>query len=622
MDIELIEIRDFLAISPPFDSLPEQVLETLPRQLTVRYLRRGSLFPPESESTPSLWLIRTGAVEFRDMQQVLLERLGESDLFIDTCVGSTVLPHKSAKVIEDSLFYLLPCDALQKLRDQNTRFDHHFEQNLRTRLQNALVHLQQQHGNNASQMQMEVGTLIKRDAVTIDSRQTIRQAAECMSNEKVSSLLVLQGGQLTGIVTDRDLRQRVIAAGVHTERQVGEVMTRNLQMLKDRAPAFEALMLMTRQQIHHLPIVNSAGELKGMITSSDILYQINLNTMTLANNIRKCGQIDELVKACEQLPELQAQLINNGMNANQLAQALTAVTDGISKRLLELAELQLGSAPVPYAWMVCGSQARREQTIVTDQDNALLLDDEYRDAHQDYFKKLAHFVSDGLARCGFVYCPGNVMATNPSWCQPRKVWRGYFDKWINNPEPRALLHASIFFDMRVVHGDHGLFSDLHREVLQQCRNNTIFLSYMAANALHYRPPLGFFRQFVLIHNGQHEKTLDIKHSGLIPVVDMVRVYALAAGLPEINTRERLLATEASAVLSHDGAQDLIHALEFIATLRARHQVGQFMNGGTMDNYLSPDSLSRHQRAMLKDAFAAIRSMQLAMEQRYQTARIS
>jgi CBS domain-containing protein len=310
------------------------------------------------------------------------------------------------------------------------------------------------------------------------------------------------------------------------------------------------------------------------------------------------------------------------MTANQLTQALSTVIDQISIRLLQLAEQQFGAPPVPYTWVVYGSQARREQTTLSDQDNGLLLDDNYNDQHLDYFSQLAAFVSDGLARCGFTYCPGNVMATNPSWRQPRKVWRDYFTKWINNPEPKALMHASIFFDMRALHGDLSLFSDLQRDVLQQCQNNTIFLAHMAANAMQYRPPLGFFRQFVLIHNGEHEHTFDIKRNGLIPVVDMVRVYALAAGLPAINTRERLLSGEASGALSHAGAEELLHAYEFIATLRARHQVHQYLDGLPMDNYLSPDKLDRHQRARLKDAFAAIRSMQQALEQRYQASRLA
>ena len=623
MDVELIEIREFLAQHPPFAYLHARVLDGVPRYLTIRYLRRGSDFPPSGDEQAAVWIVRTGAVELRDHSQTLLEKLGEGDLYATPCLDDSSLPGHSGKVIEDSLFYLLPCPIFQELRRQHPDFDRHFERDLHTRLRHAIVQLQQRQGSTSSLMHLEAASLIKRTPITITPQQSIRQAAELMSNEHASSLLVLEDDKLCGIITDRDLRQRVVATGLDTSRPLSEVMTRDPLTLAGHAPAFEALLQMTRLHIHHMPVVDTQNRLMGIITASDILHQHNLNTVSLASSIRHCQDVESLVVVCQQLPELQAQLINSGLGSEQLTQALSAVNEGISQRLLELAEQQLGPAPVPYAWMVCGSQARREQTTVSDQDHALLLDDSYQpEQHDGYFAELARFVSDGLAACGFIYCPGDVMATNPIWRQPRKVWRSYFDQWINRPEPMSLMHSSIFFDMRTIYGEQGLFDNLQQEILQQCKSNTIFLTHLVANALHNRPPLGFFRQFVLIHDGKHDDTLDIKHHGIIPIVDLARVYALSAGLTPINTRERLKAAEACGILSHDGAQDLIHALEFISTLRARHQARQHVAGMPMDNYLSPDSLSRPERAQLKDAFVIIHTMQQTIERRYQSSRVS
>ncbi len=621
MDVELIEIRNYLTEHPPFDQLPDGVLDILPRNLSVRYLRRGSNFPPDEEKN-ALWLLRTGAVEFRDPDGELMERLSEGEHFANPCSGASLIPRQIGKVIEDSLFYLLPCEIFSELRQQYPDFSNHFEQDLRSRLQHAIIQLQQRRGSGNSLMHVEAGTLIKRAPITIDPAQSIRQAAMLMSRERASSVLVVEQDNLVGILTDRDLRQRCVAAGVDVNHPLREIMTSDLQTLNIHAPAFEALIQMTRLHIHHMPVVDQQGKLKGIITASDILHQHNLNTVSLDSTIRHCQDVDGLVKASKQLPELQAQLISSGMNADQLTQALSAVTDGITKRLLQMAEKQLGPPPVPYAWLICGSQARREQTTVSDQDNALLLDDAFQPEHDAYFQSLARYVSDGLAQCGFVYCPGDAMATNPLWRQPRRVWRSYFNKWINTPEPKALMHSCIFFDMRALHGETGLFTQLQTQVLEQCRNNGIFLTNMAANALQYRPPLGFFRQFVLINDGEHDDTLDIKHRGVIPLVDLARVYALAAGISAINTRERLKAAEAAGVLSHDGTEDLLHALEFITTLRARHQARQHMEGLKMDNYLPPHSLTRPERSQLKDAFAIINSMQQAMKNRYQASGIA
>ena len=621
MDGELIEIREFLARLPPFDTLPEAALDALPRQFGVRYLRRGVPFPP-AEQDAALWVVRSGAVEFRDPDGQLLEKLGEGELHAEPCLDAASLPGQHGKVVEDSLLYVLPCAALHALCREHTGFSQYFARDTRARLQRAIVQLQQAQGGDSRLLRVPASALMRRAPVTIGPDASIRTAAQRMSGERASSLLVMSGESLVGILTDRDLRERVIANGLDVDRPLGSVMTSDPQTLPATASVFEAMLHMTRLQVHHLPLVDAQGRPQGIVTASDILHHYNLNTVALASIIRHCRDRDGLTAACRQLPELQVQLVRGGMGADQLTQAFSAVTDAITIRLLELAERQLGPPPVPYAWLICGSQARREQTALSDQDNALLLDDAGTPGHDAYFAALAQFVSDGLAQCGFAYCPGNVMATNPAWRQPRRVWRGYFRQWMESPEPKALMHASIFFDMRALHDAHGLYAGLQQEVLQQSRRNSIFLAHLAANALHYRPPLGFFRQFVLIHDGEHDDTLDIKHRGVIPIVDMLRVHALAAGLPALNTRERILAAEASGELSHDGAQDLLYALEFIATLRARHQAQQHLDGLPMDNYLRPDRLSRPERNQLKDAFAIIATLQEAMETRYQTARIA
>jgi len=622
MDAELIEIREFLAEHPPFALLPDEVLDTLPKRLTVRYLRRGSDYPPEADATPVATLLRMGAIEFRNTKGELLEKLGEGEFHASLCpeTGDTVTLH--GKCVEDTLLYQLPCDELQSLRNRFSQFNSHFEQNLRLRLQQAINQLQRHQGNVSNLMGLDAGSLVRRKPITIEPSKSIRQAAQLMSGERVSSLLVLENDELLGIVTDRDLRQRCIAAGVSVEEPVSKIMTTDIFTLSAENAAFDALLEMTRRQINHLPIARHDGKLLGIISARDIMQQHSLNTISMASAIRRCQSVDDLVEASRQLPELQLQFIKSGMIADHLTQALSAVTDAISQRLLELAEAELGAPPVPYTWLICGSQARREQTTVSDQDNALLIDNAMQPEDDEWFERLARFVSDGLARCGFEYCPGKVMATNPKWRQPLHAWRTYFDNWIDSPEPMALMHSSIFFDMRPLHGDETLYQKLHEAVLQQCRDNRIFLAHMAANALKHRPPLGFFRQFVLVHDGKHDDSLDIKHRGVIPVVDLARVFALSAGLPELNTRERLLAAEQDGALSHVGADDLIHALEFIATLRARHQAEQHLAGEPMDNFVRPDTISSVERAQLKDAFAAISTMQEALEQRYQTARFA
>lgn len=622
MEVELIEIREFLASHPPFDQLPEDALDRLPRELVVRYLRRGTPFPPGDAAGDYLYMVRRGAVEMRNPQDELVDKFGEGDLCTAPCMGDAGEVHLHGTVVEDSLLYLLPCQRLDALREQHPQFAEHFNQSVRERLRSALEGMQETRSWGPGLMSVELQELISRSPVTASPETTIRDAATIMTRNKVSSLLIVEGHRLAGIVTDRDLRSRCIAEGLSTDRPVSDIMTRSLHRVAPDTRGFDALITMTRLNVHHLPVMDRDG-IAGVVTANDLMRYQSTNAVYLVRDVRKCESVEALVQVSRELPELQVQLVASGAAASHLGQTVSSVTDAITTRLLELAQEQLGEAPVPYAWLACGSQGRREQTVLSDQDNVLLLSDDYDESeHGRYFEKLTRFVNEGLDRCGFYFCPGDVMASNPQWRQPYRKWRSYFDSWITRPEKKSLMYASNFFDLRFIQGEELLYDKLHAEVLQQTGNNKIFLAYMAANALHNRPPLGFFRNFVLISGGDHARTFDLKRRAIIPIVDLARVYALSAGLPEVNSNDRLKAAAEAVALSEEGAESLEEALEFIATLRARHQARQIKRGETPDNYVRPDELSKLERGHLKDAFSVISTMQDALGQRYQSERFT
>ena len=316
------------------------------------------------------------------------------------------------------------------------------------------------------------------------------------------------------------------------------------------------------------------------------------------------------------MPTLHLHLANASVTARHIGEAVSCLTDSITARLLEMAEDELGKPPVPYAWMAGGSQARHEQSSHSDQDNALLLSDDFQPEHDEYFAALAKFVSDGLNECGFVYCPGNAMATNPEWRQPLNVWKQYFTRWIESPTPMSMMLSSIFFDLRPVTGSDELFIPLQEMILEKSQVNRIFLAYMMANAMKHRPPLGFFRQFVLEQGGEHDETLDLKHRGIVPITDIARVLALSLGKKPVNTVDRLRACAGTNVLSADMSENLEDALEFIATLRIQHQANQIRNKRPVDNYVPPEDLSELEREQLKHAFKAIQIMQDSMIKRF------
>jgi CBS domain-containing protein len=620
MEIELVEIRDFLAQRPPFDMLPEEQLNELPKLLDIRYLRRTSAFPPIDAERSYLYILRSGAVELLDEEDNLVEKLGEGDIYTTDCQLINFGRAIRGVATEDTLLYQLPCSKLKALRQAEPAFDQHFSDSMRDRLKQAVRALQD-NGDTSSiaQMTVEVSHLLKKSPVVINLNSSIREAASLMSDKNVSSVMLMDGERLAGLVTDRDLRKRCVAAGLSPEEPVNRIMTSDLETIQESTLAIQALMTMTRLHVHHLPVMRNS-QVIGMLTATDLARHQTTNSAFLATDVRKAETIEDLAKVSNRLPELQFQLATSSASALHIGDAISSITDSLTARLIEMTEAELGPAPVPYVWMCGGSQARREQTSHSDQDNALLISDLMQPDHTDYFQQLAKRVTDGLNACNFVYCPGEAMASNPKWRQPLKVWRKYFNTWINKPDPMALMLSSIFFDLRPVHGDKELFNELQSDILSKTRGNGIFTAYMAANALQHRPPLGFFRNFVLIHDGEHNDTFDIKHRGIVPITDIARVFALSQGLKPVNTTERLQAAAETPILSRDMGENLVDALEFIASMRINHQAEQIRKGLQPDNYLSPDELSDLERRHLKDAFRVIQDMQETMENRYQGGR--
>lgn len=620
MNVELSEIRDFLAAVPPFDQLSEEDLDRLPKEVAIRYLRRGTSLPPSDLDSPYFMVVRTGAIELRNENDELVSKFAEGELYTAACRPEGTEATLKATVVEDSLVYMIDCDRVQTLRQSNPAFDTYFSHSRRERLRQALDALQDTRTSASGLTRVPVRDLVHGQATTIDPNTTIQAAAQAMTAERVSSLLVVRDSKLEGIITDHDLRSRCIAQGMTYDRPISEIMTRDVLHMESDTPAFEALITMTRRDIHHLPVLDH-GKILGVVSTTDLIRFQSTHAVYLARDVRRCETIEALAQLSTKLPELHVQLVASGITAHQIGQAVTSVTDAITVRLIECAMSKIGEPPVPFTWLAVGSQARREHTIHSDQDSALLISDELSGADSDYFERLTGLVGEGLERCGFPKCAGGVMASNPQWRQPLEVWRSYFKRWISHPDSKAAMLASNFFDSRPVYGDEAPFESLHGEAISAAKDNKVFIAYMAANAVKHRPPLGFFRNFVLIDEGDHAKTLDLKLRGIMPIVDLARVFALSAGVAEVETVERLRAAGRTAALSQEAAINLEDALAFIATLRARHQSGQVKRGEAPDNYIHPDKLSPLERNHLKDAFEVIANMQKVLSQRYQVGRL-
>lgn len=609
---ELQDVRDFLAGRPPFESLPDPALNALPRHLTVRYLRRGADFPPSDAEPASLYVLRKGAIEIRDGAGTLVEKLAEGDIFDATDAAATQDLPLTGVTTEDTLVYVLAGPVLDALRRDHPTFDRSFDRTIVECLRRARDSVHDAPRTGGDLLHLRVCDVVSRKPVTAPADLPVRDAAVLMTRERVSSLLVTQDGVLQGIVTDRDLRSRCVAAGLDGATPLRQVMTVAPQTVSRFASAFEALMTMSRQRIHHLPVVDGQ-ELHGLVSTHDLLRAQATNPLYLADRVGRCDSIETLREVVTEVRELHVQLVSAHATARQLGQAVTSVCDAVTRRLIDLAREQLGEPPVPFAWVATGSQGRGELTLYSDQDNAIILDDAFEPGrHGDYFAALARSVNEGLHAAGYTRCPGNVMASNPTWRQALATWRDYFTGWLQKTDHKNVTLSANFFDMRTVWGDDGLRQGLMAGILPQCVGAKVFQAYLAGHALGNQPPLGFFRNFVVARSGAHEGMVDLKKRGLLPIVDLARLYALSAGIDTVATQQRLHDAAERGGLTADGAETLQAAFEFIWTLRARRQAAQLRTNAPIDNFVAPEALTPMERRHLKDSFAAIATMQRAL----------
>lgn len=617
MDPALIAVREFVAGVAPFSVLPGAALDQLVGSLSIQYLRRGDSFPP-ADDPPGLHIVRKGALEFRDADEQLVERLAEGDYSDRPCVDGATATEVSGRAIEDSLLYRLDCAILQALRREHPEFDAHFAQGRSDRLRRARHGLLSPHSSRGDLLQAPVSSLIRAAPLSCDEDTTVQDAARRMRDAGASSLLVMRDGVLCGILTDRDLRNRALAEGLAPDTRVARVMTAQVLSIPLHTAAFDALLLMTRRGVHHLPVMEGARPV-GMITDSDLMQWLSSQPSGVAGMVRKADSVGELANALAHLPELHVQLVAAGADGVHLGQSLTAIIDAATVRLVELAQDALGPPPLSYAWVATGSQARGEQTCGSDQDNALILADGFDEAaHGAYFTAFATRVNDGLDACGIRYCPGKVMAGNPDWRLSLAGWLNRFAGWLAGAERRHAMLAANFLDMRVIAGDHALCDGLRAAILPLARGREGFVTQLIHNARDNRPPLGIFRRFVLSAGGEHAGMLDLKTALLIPVVDIARIVAVANGSVEVATLDRLRAAAGSGWLSDEAAADLGEAFAFAATLRARHQAEQIRRGKTADNWLDPQGLSSLERGHLKAAFALIGDVQQVLQQHHAT----
>lgn len=619
MTAELAEVRRFLADHAPFDQLPEDELARLPRRLQVAYFRRGTVLREVGETNDDLFIVRSGAIDVHDGDHLVARRevgeaAGISTLTLEGLEGRMGL---RLSAYEDTLALTMPGEVFRDLAERFPLFRLHYLEHETARLQHALTTVQQPRAGGVV-LRTRVGDLVRRPPVAIGPDATVREAAAHMRDEGVSSILVQRDGELLGILTDRDLRTRVVAADRSPDDAVTTVMSAEPFTVESTSLAFELMLEMTGRTIHHAPVLER-GRVIGVVTSTDLLRLERTNPIYLVGDIGKQDTVDALAAASRMTPRVVESLVEQDATADDIGRMVSAIGDALERRLLALLvrdlEAELGPAPTAYCWVALGSRARLEQGLASDQDHGLILGERVEGAAATWFERLATGMVEGLAACGYPPCAGNKMASNERWRQPIAGWTAHIDRWLDHPSPQAILDASVFFDMRPVAGDATLHAAVADHLLTRAPESNIFLLHLAGLAVR-PPPLGFFRGFVLEKNGEHRDTLDLKKGGVHAVVGIGRLHALAHGLAAVNTHERLAAAADAGAMSRGDVADLRDAFEFLSYVRLRHHAQQVRAGVEPDNFVAPEALSGFDRRTLRDAFEVVRRAQRTIEMRY------
>ncbi len=624
-------IIDFLNKMHPFNELPEEAIEELSKDIVIDFFPRGTLIFKQDETEVShLYLIQKGGVKLylKDDEGVitLKDYRGEGAYIGALPIIQNSKANLNVETVEDTFCFLIKKDKFLELLEKYPKvvkfFLRSFSQKLiRTAYSELRKHkITPKSESTLYLFSVQLKDLIQRKPETIGQGESIQAAAKKMAEKHIGSLLVRgQNDAITGIVTDKDLRIKVVAKGLGFSEPVRKIMSSPVKKVSAMTVAFDALLTMMQEQVHHLA-VEQAGEIIGVVTAHDIMVLQGSSPLYIFREIVSKQRIEDLYPISQKVPFIIRNLLDEGARSNNITRVITILNDLILEKLLTLLQDEMGMPPVNYCWLLMGSEGRKEQTFRTDQDNALIYEDpadeEVSKAAQEYFRNFGKEAIEHLVKCGFPRCPGDIMASNQRWCQPYRTWEGYFDDWILRPEPDEVRNATIFFDFRPGFGDLHIGRSLRDHLNKMSQKYSIFQYHLARDCLAIRPPLTFFRNFIVEKDGEHKNRLDLKTRGIVPFVDFARLMSLRHGIKETNTLMRLQGLYEKDFISRDIFLESKEAYEFLMQLRLVHQMRLLEDGKEPDNFIDPGDLTELEKKTLKEAFSVIGRIQAFIKELY------
>lgn len=621
----------FFAAHAPFDRMEQSHLLWMLERMKLAYYARGEVIvSPEQGAVQRFLVIKQGMVQGEQN----VADASEADTWLELAEGEcfplgALLAHRPVvsvyRAARDTFCYELPAADFHTLLGLSSPFRDFCTRRIANLLEHSKQVIQAQFTQSSAEQQSltsPLSAIIRRAPVTCRPETSMRDALKQMQESRIGSIVAVdKAGRPLGILTLPDVLARIALPQADLDQPVIDVMTTQLTSLPPQAMAHEAALVMAKQGFRHVLVVENE-RLIGLVSEKDLFALQRVGLRQIGSAIRHALNIEELRQSAADIRSMAHNMMAQGVAAEQLTQFISAFNDLLTVRIIELEfdASDLGETADRLCWLALGSEGRFEQTLSTDQDNALIFavpEGMTADQVREQMLPVALRINETLAQCGFPLCRGNVMASNPQWCLSLEEWTGIFLNWIMHGTPEALLHASIFFDFRPLYGAHALAEELRQWLTRIALDNSLFLRQMAENALRNRPPLGVVRDFVL----GRENTLDLKLNGITPFVDAARIFSLATGVTGTGTIQRM---RQSATFLHIPATEVdgwIDAFLFIQTLRLRHHyeasvAQRGVDSHTLNNLIDPALLNELDRRILKEAFRQARKVQTRLALKY------
>lgn len=632
-------IAGFLQQFPPFPLLGNERLQALADKARVRYHKAGEiLFKQGDAPGDSFFVVASGSVKLiteRNEREELIDVCDEGDVFgvRPKFVGDTYVAR--AEFGEETILYELNWPLfsswLGEIPGVALFFAAGFAGGLpvvREQLESGQAVRKALEGAQSTSTLNELHVPeLNRKLVHCSPDTSIMLGASIMRDQQSPYLLVTDANQWPlGIVTDTDLRNRVVTGELNVDEAVSVLMSSPVICVSPDQTMAALLITMLRHKLHHLVVTENGrndSKVLGVITDHDLLLSQGQSPAALVSAMKQTYDADGLRQLRDRADRLFQQWLEHDVRPRDVAAVATALNDALIEKWVQLSISAMkkegwGPAPVAFAWLSLGSEGREEQIVRTDQDNALVYAQPVAGEEQKtaaWFLELGKRVTQGLEHCGFEYCPANMMASNPAWCLSLDAWMDQFAKWMHTPDPKSVMYTTIFFDYRVAAGDKRLAERLTDFIFGELQQEQLFLRWLAHNALRNPPPLGFFRNFLVEKAGVHHDSFDIKARAMMPLTDAARVLTLYHRLPGYNnTPQRFLRLAAKEPQHASLYEEAARAYEILMRYRAQQAYRKSDSG----RYIDPQALSKIDRQLLRSAFQPISDLQELLEVRFQT----